>query len=77
MTITTSSKLDYLLLNCGTTHSNYPCSMSLQETLDTYRYFIAEADKLNLSYITLLRYTAHANSEIEFDGEHLNFSKGS
>ena len=51
--------------------------MPLQETLDTYRYFIAEADKLNLSYITLLRYTAHANPETEIDGEHLNFSKGS
>ena len=48
--------------------------MSLQETLDTYRYFIAEADKLNLSYITLLRYTPHANSEVEIDGEYLNFS---
>lgn len=43
--------------------------MPFQETLDTYSYFIVEADKLNLSYITLLRDTAHANSEIEIDGK--------
>jgi hypothetical protein len=42
-------------------------SMPLQETLDTYRYFISEADKLNLSYITLVRYIAHA--DVEIDGE--------
>jgi 2,4-dienoyl-CoA reductase-like NADH-dependent reductase (Old Yellow Enzyme family) len=42
-------------------------SMPLQETLDTYRYFISEADKLNLSYITLVRYVAHA--DVEIDGE--------
>ncbi|KAG6888955.1 hypothetical protein C0992_006948 [Termitomyces sp. T32_za158] len=30
--------------------------MPLQETLDTYRYFLTEADKLGLSYITLVRY---------------------
>ncbi|KAJ7062006.1 hypothetical protein C8F01DRAFT_1368684 [Mycena amicta] len=33
--------------------------MPLQETLDTYRYFVAEADKLGLSYITLYRHNAH------------------
>ncbi|KAJ7778403.1 hypothetical protein B0H16DRAFT_886102 [Mycena metata] len=30
--------------------------MPLQETIDTFSYFISEADKLNLSYITLFRY---------------------
>jgi hypothetical protein len=40
--------------------------MSLQETLDTYSYFITEADKLNLAYITLVRY--HPSSDVEFDG---------
>lgn len=32
--------------------------MPLQETLDTYRYLISEANKLNLSYIVLVRYSA-------------------
>jgi len=41
--------------------------MPLLETLDTYRYFITEADKLNLSYITLVRYVPHMDFEI--DGE--------
>ncbi|KAJ7580141.1 hypothetical protein C8J56DRAFT_1006494 [Mycena floridula] len=31
--------------------------MPLQDTLDTYSYFITEADKLKLSYICLARYT--------------------
>jgi 2,4-dienoyl-CoA reductase-like NADH-dependent reductase (Old Yellow Enzyme family) len=31
--------------------------MPLQETLDTFRYFISEADKLGLAYISLVRYT--------------------
>ncbi|KAJ7737724.1 hypothetical protein B0H16DRAFT_1695014 [Mycena metata] len=30
--------------------------MPLQETIDTFSYFISEADKLRLSYITLFRY---------------------
>ncbi|RXW15601.1 hypothetical protein EST38_g10254 [Candolleomyces aberdarensis] len=30
--------------------------MELQDTLDTYRYFITEADKLGLSYFVLARY---------------------
>ncbi|KAJ7767509.1 hypothetical protein DFH07DRAFT_955038 [Mycena maculata] len=30
--------------------------MPLQETLETYKYFISEADKLDLSYIVLSRY---------------------
>lgn len=51
-------------------HNGYnDVGMPLQETLDTYRYFIAEADNLNLAYITLLRYIAHANSEVEIDGK--------
>ncbi|KAF8955862.1 hypothetical protein BDZ97DRAFT_1855277 [Flammula alnicola] len=31
--------------------------MPLQDTLNTYSYFISEADKLNLAYITLVRYS--------------------
>ncbi|CAA7267227.1 unnamed protein product [Cyclocybe aegerita] len=42
--------------------------MPLQETLDTFSYFITEADKLNLSYIVLVRYTA--GFDIEIDGVH-------
>lgn len=30
--------------------------MPLQETLDTFSYFIGETDKLELAYITLIRY---------------------
>ncbi|KAF9459308.1 hypothetical protein BDZ94DRAFT_1268616 [Collybia nuda] len=41
--------------------------MPLQETLDTYRYFIEEADKLKLSYITLVRY--QAATDVEYDGK--------
>ena len=40
--------------------------MPLQETLDTYSYFITEADKLNLAYFTLVRY--QPSSDVEFDG---------
>lgn len=40
--------------------------MPLQEAIDTYSYFITEADKLNLSYITLLRY--HPFLDFEYDG---------
>ncbi|KAG2008546.1 NADH:flavin oxidoreductase/NADH oxidase [Coprinopsis cinerea AmutBmut pab1-1] len=41
--------------------------MPLQETLDTYRYFITEADKLGLSYFTLLRYCPKL--DVEYDGQ--------
>lgn len=40
--------------------------MPLQETLDTFSYFITEADKLNLSYLTLVRY--HPSFDVEIDG---------
>jgi len=40
--------------------------MPLQETLDTYSYFITEADKLNLAYFTLVRYTPAFDAE--YDG---------
>ncbi|KAF8958011.1 flavoprotein NADH-dependent oxidoreductase [Flammula alnicola] len=40
--------------------------MPLQDTLDTYSYFITEADKLNLSYIVLVRYSKAFDSE--YDG---------
>lgn len=40
--------------------------MPLQDTLDTYRYIITEADKLSLSYFTLLR--AVSKLDAVFDG---------
>jgi len=40
--------------------------MPLQETLDTYSYFITEADKLNLAYFTLVRY--QPSLDAEYDG---------
>lgn len=40
--------------------------MPLQDTLDTFRYFLSEADKLGLSYIVIARYLAWL--DIEFDG---------
>ena len=42
----------------------YVYRMPLQETLDTFSYFITEADKLNLAYITLLRYHPFLDAEI-------------
>jgi len=43
--------------------------MSLNETLDTYSYFITEADKLGLAYIALVRDIELLSPVI--DGEHL------
>lgn len=40
--------------------------MPLQETLDTYSYFISEADKLGISYICLVRY--HDTYDVQYDG---------
>lgn len=40
--------------------------MPLQETLDTFSYFISKADQLNLAYITLVRYSLKL--EAEYDG---------
>ncbi|KAG6811786.1 hypothetical protein H0H92_005856 [Tricholoma furcatifolium] len=41
--------------------------MPLQETIDTYTYYLTEADKLGLSYIALVRYLAF--TDVEFDGK--------
>ncbi|KAH6918059.1 flavoprotein NADH-dependent oxidoreductase [Coprinopsis sp. MPI-PUGE-AT-0042] len=41
--------------------------MPLEETLETFRYLISEADKLGLAYITLLRY--NPMHDLEFDGK--------
>jgi len=43
--------------------------MPLQETLDTYSYFITEADKLNLAYFALVRYQP-SPLDVEFDGKY-------
>lgn len=42
-------------------------SMPLQESLDTFSYFITEADKLGLAYITLVQY--HPYFDAVFDGK--------
>ncbi|KAJ7150829.1 hypothetical protein C8R43DRAFT_490337 [Mycena crocata] len=39
--------------------------MPLQDTVDTFSYFVSEADKLKLSYITLSRYNAEKDPEID------------
>ena len=41
-------------------------SMTLEDTVETYKYFITEAEKLNLAYITLTRYIA--GYDVEIDG---------
>lgn len=46
--------------------AGYCLRMPLQETLDTFKYFITEADKLNLAYFALVRY--HPFFDIEIDG---------
>ena len=38
--------------------------MPLPETVETYSYFITEAEKLDLAYIVLVRY-----GDMEIDGE--------
>ena len=40
--------------------------MPLEETVATYSYFITEADKLPLSYFTIMRY--HPYLDVVFDG---------
>ncbi|KAJ7261286.1 hypothetical protein B0H12DRAFT_1013472 [Mycena haematopus] len=40
--------------------------MPLQETIDTYGYLLREADKLGLSYVTLVRYSV--GQDPEYDG---------
>ncbi|KAF4610691.1 hypothetical protein D9613_007104 [Agrocybe pediades] len=39
--------------------------MPLPETIDTFSYFITEADKLDLAYITLMRYSPYLDVEYE------------
>jgi len=39
--------------------------MPLAETIETYNYFISEADKLGLSYIVLARYVPFLDFEID------------
>ncbi|TFK38158.1 hypothetical protein BDQ12DRAFT_705559 [Crucibulum laeve] len=46
---------------------NSDVGMPLQETLKTFGFFVAEADKLNLTYITLVRYSPLM--DVEFDGK--------
>lgn len=41
--------------------------MPLDDTLATYSYLISELDKLNIAYITLVRYAAKL--DVEYDGE--------
>ena len=46
--------------------------MPLPETVETYKYFITEAEKLDLSYIVLVRYAR--SSDVEIDGQCLSHS---
>jgi hypothetical protein len=39
--------------------------MPLQENIDTFRYFISEADALDLGYICLVRYNPALDPEID------------
>ena len=66
--------LGVLLLFSLTRHSDLLSiySMPLPETVETYKYFITEAEKFDLAYITLVRY-ARA-SDVEIDGRCLSFS---
>ena len=46
--------------------------MPLPETVETYKYFITEAQKLDLAYITLVRYVRP--SDVEIDGRCFSLS---
>ena len=39
--------------------------MPVPDTVETYKYFITEAEKLDLAYIALVRYVAGADVEID------------
>ncbi|KAF7364073.1 Artemisinic aldehyde Delta(11(13)) reductase [Mycena sanguinolenta] len=41
--------------------------MPLQDTIDTFGHLLREADKLGLSYVTLVRYSTH--TDVEFEGK--------
>ena len=43
------------------------CRMTLEDTIETFSYFIKEADALGLAYICLVRYAAKL--DVEYDGE--------
>lgn len=60
------SRYDELL---RTGHNYYSQSMPIEETLETYSYFLAEIDKLSLSFITLMRYVRYL--DVVIDGMHL------
>ena len=40
--------------------------MTLPDTVETYKYFITESEKLDLAYIVLVRYSA--TFDVEFNG---------
>ena len=46
-------------------------SMPIPETVETYKYFITEAEKLDLAYIVLVRYSSVL--DLVFDGRCLSF----
>src|ERR1700733_7276805 len=48
--------------------------MPLREALDTFKYFLSEADKLQPAYIVLVRYTATLDAE--YDGMSVNNCRG-
>jgi hypothetical protein len=56
--------VENILMHCA-------CSMPLPETVETYKYFITEAEKLDLAYIALVRYSTLYDPK--FDGRCLSF----
>ena len=40
--------------------------MPIEDTIETYSYFIKEADSMGLAYVCLVRYSA--KFDLEFDG---------
>ena len=42
-----------------------PHSMPLPDTVETYKYFITEAEKIGVAYITLVRYSPTLDAEID------------
>jgi hypothetical protein len=42
--------------------------MPLQDIIDTFGYLLREANKLNLAYVTLVKYSAFLDPEYDGDG---------
>ena len=49
--------------------------MTLEDTIETFSYFIKEVDVMNLAYVCLMRYAAKL--DVEFDGEYCHVCSAS